>query len=122
MRVLHLIYGVTRRDKIRNTTIRQNLKVESVLSVIERNQFRWYGHVQRMADTRDVKRIYNWKPKQKRPIGRPRKRWEDQIKEITRREEKDFTAVKALAQDRIVWRNFVRRLSTDKPASLQASG
>ena len=63
MRVLRLIYGVTRRDRIRNDNIRQALKVESVLAIIERNQLRWYGHVQRMPDTRDPKRIHKWKPK-----------------------------------------------------------
>ena len=41
MRVLRLIYGVTRRDRIRNDNIRQVLKVESVLAIIERNQLRW---------------------------------------------------------------------------------
>ena len=76
MRVLRLIYGVTRRD------IRQVLKVESVLAIIESNQLR-YGNLQMMPDTRDPKRIHKWKPKKKRPIGRPR--WEDQIKEITQR-------------------------------------
>ena len=58
MRVLRLIYGVTRRDRIRNDNIRQALKVESVLAIIERNQLRWCGHVQRMPDTRDPKRIH----------------------------------------------------------------
>ena len=122
MRVLRLIYGVTRRDRIRNTNIRQTLKVESVLTIIERNQLRWYGHVQRMPDTRDTKRIHKWKPKRKRPTGRPRKRWEDQIKEITRREENDFDTVKAMALDRAAWRGLIRRLSTDRPNGLQASG
>ena len=56
MRVLCLIYGVTRRDRIRNGNIRQALKVESVLAIIERNQLRWYGYVQRMPDTREPMR------------------------------------------------------------------
>ena len=122
MRVLRLIYGVTRRDRVRNEIIRQTLKVESLLTIIERNLLRWYGHVQRMPDSRDVKRIHKWKPNRKRPIGRPRKRWEDQIKEIARREEMDFNAVKAMTQDRRTWKGFIRRLSTDRPSGLQASG
>ena len=122
MRVLRLIYGVTRRDRIRNDNIRQALKVESVLAIIERNQLRWYGHVQRMPDTRDPKRIHKWKPKKKRPIGRPRKRWEDKIKEITQRVEKDFNAVKSMTQNRTEWRRLIQRLSTDRPTGLQASG
>ncbi|XP_071493217.1 uncharacterized protein [Diadema antillarum] len=122
MRVLRLIYGVTRRDRVRNETIRQALKVESVLTIIERNLLRWYGHVERMPDSRDVKRIHKWKPNKRRPIGRPMKRWEDQIKEIARREEMDFNTVKTMAQDRQTWRGLIRRLSTDRPTGLQASG
>ena len=122
MRVLRLIYyGVTRRDRIRNDNIKQALKVESVLAIIERNQLRWYGHVQRMPDTRDPKRIHKGKPKKKQPIGRPRKRWEDQIKEITQRVEKDFNAVKSMTQNRTEWRRLIQRLSTDRPTGIQAS-
>ena len=122
MRVLRLIYGVTRRDRIRNDNIRQALKVESVLAIIERNQLRWYGHVQRMPDTRDPKRIHKWKAKKKRPIGRPIQRWEDLIKEITQRVEKDFNAVKSMTQNRTEWRRLIQRLSTDRRTGLQASG
>ena len=114
MRVLRMIHGVTKWDKIRNETIRQALNVESILTIIERTQLRWYGHVLRMEDSRDIKRMYNWKPTQKRPPGRPRKRWEDQIKEITHRQEPDFQKVKALAMDRKGWRGLLKRLPTDR--------
>ncbi|XP_033121127.1 uncharacterized protein LOC117120222, partial [Anneissia japonica] len=105
---------MTRRDKIKNDKIRKSLAVESVLCIIEKNQLRWYGHVLRMPDTRDTKRMYNWKAKRKRPIGRPRKRWEDQIKEITQREEKNFEKVKSIALDRTEWKVLIKRLSTDR--------
>ena len=114
MRILHLIYGVTKRDKIRNEIIQDNLRVQSILSLIEKNQLRWFGHILRMPDTRDVKRIYQWKPTKKRPLGRPRKRFKDQIKEITGREIQDFSTVEALTQDRTEWRSFTRRLTTNR--------
>ena len=110
MRVLRLIHGVTKRDRIRNENIRSTLSVESILTIIERNQLRWYGHVLRMPDARDTKRMYDWKPRKKRPIGRPRKRWEDQIREITQKEESNFQKVKALTLDRTKWRSFTRLL------------
>ena len=119
MRVLRLIYRVTRRDRILNDNIRQ---IESVLAIIEKNQLRWYGHVQRMPDSRDPKRTHKCKPKKKRPIGRPRKRWEDQIKKITERAEKDFNAVKSMTQNRTECRRLIQRLSTDRPTGLQAFG
>ncbi|KAI8510903.1 hypothetical protein Bbelb_118190 [Branchiostoma belcheri] len=75
-----------------------------------------------MPEGRDTNRIYNWKPKKRRPPGRPRKRWEDQIREITQREQRDFEEVKNLTQDRVAWRNLTQRLTTDRPEGLQASG
>ena len=68
----------------------------------------------RMPDSRDVKRVYDWKPDKKRPIGRPRKRFRDQIKEITSREIDDFSVVEAMTQDRSEWRSFTQRLTTNR--------
>ena len=41
---------------------------------------RWAGHVARMGEGRDVYRVLVGKPEVKRPLGRPRRRWEDNIK------------------------------------------
>ena len=106
MRILRLIYGVTRRDRIRNDSIRAALKVTSILSIIEKSQLRWFGHVIRMFD---------WKLEAKRPLGRPRKRWNDQIKEITSKEIDDFDTVETTAKDRKAWRSFTKRLIPDGP-------
>ena len=114
MRILRLIFGVTKRDKIRNETIRNSLNVQSILTIIEKNQLRWFGHILRMPDIRDVKRMYQWKPTKKRPLGRPRKRFKDKIKEITSREIEDFSTVETLTQDRSEWRSFTRRLTTNR--------
>ena len=40
----------------------------------------WAGHVARMGETRGVYRVLVGKPEEKRPLGRPRRRWEDNIK------------------------------------------
>jgi len=40
----------------------------------------WAGHVARMGESRGVYRVLVGKPEGKRPIGRPRRRWEDNIK------------------------------------------
>ena len=41
---------------------------------------RWVGHEARMGERRGVCRVLMWKPEGKRPLGRPRRRWEDNIK------------------------------------------
>ena len=40
----------------------------------------WYGHIERMQETRMVKAIHAWKTISKRPTGRPKIRWEEGVK------------------------------------------
>ena len=47
-------------------------------------RMRWAGHVARMGEGREVHRVLVGKPEGKRPLGRPRHRWEDNIKWIFR--------------------------------------
>jgi len=44
-----------------------------------------YGHIERMQETRMVKVIHAWKPFSKRPMGRPKIRWEDDVKKDIQR-------------------------------------
>jgi len=48
--------------------------------VIKSRRMRWAGHVARMGDRRSVFRVLVGKPEGTRPLGRPRRRWEDNIK------------------------------------------
>ena len=48
--------------------------------VIKSRRIRWAGHVARMEEGRGVQRVLVGKPEGKRPLGRPRRRWEDNIK------------------------------------------
>jgi len=41
---------------------------------------RWVGHVARMGEVRGMYKVLVWKPEEKIPLGRPRRRWEDNIK------------------------------------------
>jgi hypothetical protein len=48
--------------------------------MIKSRKMRWAGHVARMEERRGVYRVLVGKPEGKRPLGRPRRRWEDNIK------------------------------------------
>ena len=48
--------------------------------VVKSRRMRWAGHVARMGEDRGVHRALVGKPEGKRPLGRPRRRWEDNIK------------------------------------------
>ena len=61
---------ITREERNRNATIRQQLGLEeTIIKEIEQNQLTWYGHVQRMAEGRLPKIALKWMPKQKRARG-----------------------------------------------------
>ena len=50
------------------------------MRVIKSRRLRWAGHVARTGEERGVYRVLVGKPRGKRPLGRPRSRWEDNIK------------------------------------------
>ena len=51
-----------------------------IVRVVKSRRMRWAGHVARMGEDRGVYRLLVGKPEGKRPLGRPRRRWEDNIK------------------------------------------
>ena len=50
------------------------------MRVVKSRRMRWAGHVARMGEDREVHRVLVGKPEGKRPLGRPRRRWDDNIK------------------------------------------
>jgi hypothetical protein len=51
-----------------------------LVRVIKSRRMRWAEHVARMGEGRGVYRVLVGRPEVKRPLGRPRRRWEDNIK------------------------------------------
>ena len=104
MRVLRLIVGVTKRDKIRNTTIRTILNITNVIDDIKKSQLRWFGHLQRMENDRDPLRIYNWTPNGQRPVGRPRNDWKRTVEKNIKDGYLNVDMDMDLCQNREEWR------------------
>jgi hypothetical protein len=52
----------------------------NIVRVIKSRRMRWEGYVARMGEGRGVYRVLVGRPEGKRPLGRPRRRWEDNIK------------------------------------------
>jgi hypothetical protein len=67
---------------------------------------RWAGHVARMGKGRGVHRVLVGKSEGKRPLGRPRRRWEDNIKRDLQEVGGDSGDWKERAQDRDSWRTL----------------
>jgi hypothetical protein len=68
---------------------------------------RWAGHVARVREGRGVYRALDGRPERKRPLGRPRHRWEENIKVDLREIGISGANWIQMAQDRIQWRAFV---------------
>jgi hypothetical protein len=71
--------------------------------MIKSRRIKWAGHVARMGETRNAYRILMGKPEGKRPLGRPRGRWVDNIRMDLREIEWDGMDWIDLAQDRDQW-------------------
>jgi len=77
------------------------IKHKNIINLIREQRLGWLGHMERMQETRMVKAIHSWKPISKRPIGKPKTRWEDDVrKDIQILKVPDW---KTLVQDRRRW-------------------
>ena len=79
MKLLRWSCGLTRRDKVKNETIRTRLKVAPMHDKLVENRLRWFGHIHRRESDHICKRIQNWTVDGKRPRGRPHKKWSNCI-------------------------------------------
>jgi hypothetical protein len=66
--------------KLLNEELNDLYSSPNIVQVIKLRIMRWAGHVARMEDRRGVYRVLVGKPEGKRPLGRLRHRWEDNIK------------------------------------------
>jgi hypothetical protein len=85
-RVFRRIYGLKRDEvtrewrKLHNEELNNLYSSPNIVRVIKSRRMRWAGQVARMGEGRCVYRVLMRKPEGKRPLGRPRCRWEDNIR------------------------------------------
>jgi hypothetical protein len=112
-RVLRRIFGPKRDEvtggwrKLHNDELHGLYSSPSIIRVIKARRMRWTEHVARMGEVRGAYNILVGRPERRRPLGRPRCRWEDKIKMDLG--ETGFGDVDwiHLAQDRYRWRAVV---------------
>ena len=115
-RVLRRVFGPNRDEvtwewrKLHNEELNDLYSLPNIVRVLKSRRMRWAEHVAGMGEYRGVHRVLVGKPERKRPLGSPRRRWEDNIK-------MDFQEVGGcredwmeLAQDRDGWRALVGRV------------
>jgi hypothetical protein len=79
----------------------------SIIRIIKSTRMRLAGHVARMGEKRNVYRLLVGKPEGKRPLGRPRRRWIENIKMNLLEIRLSVVGWIGLAQDRYRWRALV---------------
>jgi len=68
-----------------NEELDKLIKHENITNFARAQRLGWYGHIERVQETRMAKAIHAWKPISKRPMGRPKIRWEDYVKKDIQR-------------------------------------
>jgi hypothetical protein len=112
-KVLKRIFGPKRdevtgeRRKLHNEELHDLYSSPSIIRIIKSRRMRWAGHVARMGENRNAYRLLVRKPEGKRPLGRPRRRWVDNIKIDLLEIGWGGVDLIGLAQDRDKWRVLV---------------
>jgi hypothetical protein len=110
--VLRRIFGPKREEdgswrKLHNDELHSLYSSPNIVRVIKSRSMKWAGHVARMGEGRGVYRVLIGRSESKTPLGRPRRRWEDNIKLDLREIGIDGANWIQLSQDRIQWQVFV---------------
>jgi len=79
MKFLSHLLGITKLDNEKNQCVRQKTGPQNIVKEIKHYEEKWLQHVQRMDTNRLPKQALQYQPKGRRNIGRPRKRWRDQL-------------------------------------------
>jgi hypothetical protein len=82
----------------------------NIIQVIRSRRMRWAGHVARMGEGRGAYRVLVRRPEGRRPLARPRRRWEDNIKMDLQEVGWGGMDWIDMAQDRDRWRAVVSAL------------
>jgi hypothetical protein len=109
------IFGPKREEdgswrKLYNDELHSLYSSPNIVRMIKSRRMRWAGHVARMGEGRYVYRVLVGMPEGKRPLGRPRRRWEGKIKMDLREIGIDGANWIQLAQNRVQWRAFVNTI------------
>ena len=114
-KILRKIFGATKEDNgnwriKRNIELGELIKHRNVINYVKAQRLSWFGHINRMAETVIVKKIHKWKPFRGKPVGRPKCRWEDDVR-------KDLKKMKVIkwteqVQDRLKWEGNVEKVKT----------
>jgi hypothetical protein len=111
-KVLRRIYGPTKESdgtwQIKsNNELNRLIGNKNIINHIKAQRLAWFGHVHRMPDNSMVKKVYEWTPVLTRSLGRPKNRWENDVKS-------DIAKMKIInwkdcIRNRHKWKEFIEK-------------
>ena len=113
-KTLRKIFGLRNEKGIwrikTNQELDEIIKRKNITNFMRAQRLSWLGRIERMQGTRMVKAIYSCKPISRRPTGRPKTRWGDDVR-------KDIQKIKVpnwktFSQDRRRWKELVEKVKT----------
>jgi hypothetical protein len=112
-RVLRRLFGPKRDEmtgewrKLHNEELRELYSSPSIIRIIKAKRVRWAGHVAQMGENINAYRLLVGKPEGRKPLGRPRRRWLDNIRMVLGEMGWGGVDWTGLAQDMDRWRALV---------------
>ncbi|XP_065318802.1 uncharacterized protein LOC135926799 [Gordionus sp. m RMFG-2023] len=113
MRMLRMITGVTKKDKVQSTRILGSLKVVPIKTKIIVNRLRWYRHTKRRPMNYIGNKVESLEVMGKGKRGRPKLQWDDKV----RANMKNYKLDKQDRMNNIKWREILKELTTRKGES-----
>ena len=113
-KILRGIFGPMKENQIwrikNNEELDKLIKHENIVIYIQAQRLSWFGHIQRMPETRADKKILKWNPFTTRPRGRPKYRWEHIIiQDLGQMKIQNWITC---VQDRAKWKVVVEKAKT----------
>jgi len=84
MRMVRWMCGVKLQDRVPSKELRGRLELDNIISLLQRNRLRWYGHVLRQENNDWVKKCMEYEVEGTRPRGRPKKTWREIVEKDCR--------------------------------------
>ena len=108
MRMLRWIQGIRLKDHVRSEEIRKRANVRLIVDQVTKRRLSWYGHIKRRKPEDMTRTVLDMEIPGKRPRGRPRIRWMDNIRRDMRLHGLD----EYMTEDRKVWSTMVAKVDT----------
>ena len=108
--------NISRKPSLANWRIKTNIELgdlikhRNIINYVKAQRLSWFRHINRMPETSIVKKIHKWVQFTGRPVGRPKSRWEDDVRN-------DLKKTKLIkwteqVQDRLKWKGIVEKAKT----------